>query len=328
MTGRNSKQGAVMKEVRTNRSLLRKKRLTYVMHHPAMYIMLLPGLFFLFVYKLFPLYGIQIAFRDYNVFLGSNPIDAIAKSPWVGMKYFNQLFSSTQFLQVLKNTLTISILKIVFLFPLPIICAILLNEIHHKIYHKFVQTVIYVPYFLSWVIIYGVFYSIVSSYGVLNSMLGLTGGDKINFLSDPIKFIWLLVFTEGWKETGYNTIIYLASITAIDGTLYEAARVDGANRWKQIWHVTLPGLLPTIVLMLILRVGNILNAGFEQILVFYNPSVYSTADIIDTYVYRMGLGQMDFSLSSAMSLFNSVVAFVLIVGANAVSRKLTERSIW
>lgn len=328
MTGRHSKQGAVMKEVRTNRSLLRKKRLTYVMHHPAMYIMLLPGLFFLFVYKLFPLYGIQIAFRDYNVFLGSNPIDAIAKSPWVGMKYFNQLFSSTQFLQVLKNTLTISILKIVFLFPLPIICAILLNEIHHKIYHKFVQTVIYVPYFLSWVIIYGVFYSIVSSYGVLNSMLGLTGGDKINFLSDPIKFIWLLVFTEGWKETGYNTIIYLASITAIDGTLYEAARVDGANRWKQIWHVTLPGLLPTIVLMLILRVGNILNAGFEQILVFYNPSVYSTADIIDTYVYRMGLGQMDFSLSSAMSLFNSVVAFVLIVGANAVSRKLTERSIW
>lgn len=328
MTGRHSKQGAVMKEVRTNRSLLRKKRLTYVMHHPAMYIMLLPGLFFLFVYKLFPLYGIQIAFRDYNVFLGSNPIDAIAKSPWVGMKYFNQLFSSTQFLQVLKNTLTISILKIVFLFPLPIICAILLNEIHHKIYHKFVQTVIYVPYFLSWVIIYGVFYSIVSSYGVLNSMLGLTAGDKINFLSDPIKFIWLLVFTEGWKETGYNTIIYLASITAIDGTLYEAARVDGANRWKQIWHVTLPGLLPTIVLMLILRVGNILNAGFEQILVFYNPSVYSTADIIDTYVYRMGLGQMDFSLSSAMSLFNSVVAFVLIVGANAVSRKLTERSIW
>ncbi len=317
-----------MKAVRTNRAIVRKKRLNYIKHHPGMYIMLLPGLFFLFVYKLFPLYGIQIAFRDYNVFLGSNPIDAIAKSPWVGLKYFNQLFSSTQFLQVLKNTLTISILKIIFLFPLPIICAILLNEIHRKIYHKFVQTVIYVPYFLSWVIIYGVFYSIVSSYGVLNSMLGLTGGDKINFLSDPIKFIWLLVFTEGWKETGYNTIIYLASITAIDGTLYEAARVDGANKWKQIWHVTLPGLLPTIVLMLILRVGNILNAGFEQILVFYNPSVYSTADIIDTYVYRMGLGQMDFSLSSAMSLFNSVVAFVLIVGANAVSRKLTERSIW
>ena len=130
------------------------------------------------------------------------------------------------------------------------------------------------------------------------------------------------------KETGYNTIIYLASITAIDGTLFEAARMDGANRWKQIWHVTLPGLLPTIVLMLILRVGNILNAGFEQILVFYNPSVYSTADIIDTYVYRMALGQMDFSLSSAMSLVNSVVAFILIVGANAVSRKLTERSIW
>ena len=289
-----------MKASRADISKSCRKKWMYIRQHPGMYVMLLPGLFFLFIYKLFPLYGIQIAFRDYNVFLGNNPIDAIAKSPWVGLKYFEQLFSSAQFLKVLGNTLTISVLKIIFLFPLPIICAILLNEIHHKLYHKLVQTVIYVPYFLSWVIIYGVFYSIVSSYGVLNSMLGLAGSDKINLLSDPVKFIGLLVFTD----------------------------MDGANRWKQIWHVTLPGLLPTIVLMLILRVGNILNAGFEQILVFYNPSVYSTADIIDTYVYRMGLGQMDFSLSSAMSLFNSVVAFILIVGANAVSRKLTERSIW
>lgn len=305
-----------------------RKTWLYVKQHPAMYLMLIPGLFFLVIYKLLPLYGIQIAFRDYNVFLGDNPIDAIAKSPWVGLKYFRQLFSSSQFLSVLRNTLMISILKIIFLFPLPIICAILLNEIHNKIYQKLVQTVIYVPYFFSWVIIYGIFYSIVSSYGVLNSMLGLTGSDKINLLTDPVKFIGLLVFTEGWKEIGYNTIIYLASITAIDGTLFEAAKIDGASRWKQIWHVTLPGLLPTIVLMLILRIGNILNAGFEQIMVFYNPAVYSTADIIDTYVYRMGLGQMDFSLSSAMSLFNSVVAFILIVGANAISRKLTERSIW
>lgn len=325
---KNKKGGTEMKASRADISKSCRKKWMYIRQHPGMYVMLLPGLFFLFIYKLFPLYGIQIAFRDYNVFLGNNPIDAIAKSPWVGLKYFEQLFSSAQFLKGLGNTLTISVLKIIFLFPLPIICAILLNEIHHKLYHKLVQTVIYVPYFLSWVIIYGVFYSIVSSYGVLNSMLGLAGSDKINLLSDPVKFIGLLVFTEGWKETGYNTIIYLASITAIDGTLFEAARMDGANRWKQIWHVTLPGLLPTIVLMLILRVGNILNAGFEQILVFYNSSVYSTADIIDTYVYRMGLGQMDFSLSSAMSLFNSVVAFILIVGANAVSRKLTERSIW
>lgn len=300
----------------------------YVKHHPVLYLMLLPGLFFLFIYKLFPLYGIQIAFRDYNIFLGENPIDAIAKSEWIGLKYFQRLFSSSQFFTVLRNTLVISSLKIIFLFPLPIICAILLNEIHQKLYHRIVQTVIYIPYFFSWVLIYGVFYTIVSSYGVINTIITSLGMERINFLTDPGNFLGLIVFTEGWKETGYNTIIYLASITSIDPTLYDAAKVDGANKWRQIWHITLPGLLPTIVLMLILRIGNILNAGFEQILVFYNPAVYNKADIIDTYVYRIGLGQMDFSLSSALSLFNSVVAFILIVGANTISKKILHRSIW
>ena len=305
-----------------------RKNWLYVKQHPAMYIMLFPGLLFVIVYKLLPIYGIQIAFRDYNIFLGDNPIDAIGKSPWIGTEYFRQLFSSTQFFSVLRNTLVISTLKIIFLFPLPIICAVLLNEIHKRVYRKFVQTVIYIPYFLSWVIIYGIFYTIMGSYGILNSMLVSAGAEKIDFLTSPVKFIGLLVFTEGWKDTGYNTIIYLAAIMAIDTTLFEAAKMDGAGKWRQIWHVTMPGLLPTIVLMLILRVGNILNAGFEQILVFYNPAVYSTADIIDTYVYRIGLGQMNFSLSSAMSLFNSIVAFILIVGANMVSRRMTGRSIW
>ena len=212
--------------------------------------------------------------------------------------------------------------------PFPIVCAVLLNEIHSKLYHRIVQTVIYIPYFFSWVLIYGVFYAIVGSYGVINTILTSLGGGRIDFLTDAAHFLGLIVFTEGWKETGYNTIIYLAAITAIDSTLYDAAKVDGAGKWKQIWHITLPGISSTIVLMLILRVGNILNAGFEQILVFYNPAVYNTADIIDTYVYRIGLGQMDFSLSSAMSLFNSLVAFLLIVGANTVSKKLTKRSIW
>ncbi len=300
----------------------------YIKHHPTMYLMLLPGLFFLFIYKLLPLYGIQIAFRDYNIFLGSNPIDAIAKSEWIGLEYFQKLFSSSQFFKVLRNTLIISCLKMIFLFPIPIVCAILLNEIHKKLYHRIVQTVIYIPYFFSWVLIFGVFYTLISSYGVINSILTALGFGRLDFLTDPGSFLGLIVFTEGWKDTGYNTIIYLASITAIDTTLYEAAKVDGASKWRQIWHITLPGLLPTIVLMLILRVGNILNAGFEQILVFYNPAVYNTADIIDTYVYRIGLGQMDFSLSSAMSLFNSVVAFILIVGANTISKKLLKRGIW
>lgn len=300
----------------------------YVRHHPMMYLMLLPGLFFLFIYKLLPLYGILIAFKDYNIFLGKNPIDAIAQSPWVGFTHFERLFASTQFLKVLSNTLIINGLKIVWLFPIPIICAILLNEIRRSTYRKFAQTAIYMPYFFSWVVIFGIFYSLFGSYGIVNTAVTALGGTRIGFFTDTGIFRSVLVFTEGWKEVGYNTVIYLAAITGIDTTLYEAARVDGAGKLRQIWSITMPGLLPTIVLMLILKVGHILETGFEQVLVFYNPAVYDVADIIQTYVYRIGIGQMDFPLSTALGLFNSVVAFILIVGANAVSRKLLNRSIW
>ena len=293
-----------------------------------MYLMLVPGLFFLIVYKFLPLYGIQMAFRDYNIFLGSNPLDAIAKSPWVGLKHFKKLFASSQFMTLLSNTLIINGMKIVFLFPIPIICAILLNEIRQASYKKFLQTTIYIPYFFSWVMIFGIFYSLLGSYGILNNLLSTLGLKRIRFFTDTKIFRGLLVFTEGWREVGYNTVIYLAAITGIDISLYEAAKVDGANKWKQLWHVTLPGLLPTIVLMLILKVGYILDTGFEQVLVFYNPAVYDVGDIIQTYVYRLGMGQMDFSLSTALGLFNSVVAFILIVGANTVSKKTLHRSIW
>lgn len=302
--------------------------LVYVKNHPMMYLMLLPGLFFLFIYKLLPLYGILIAFKDYNIFLGKNPIDAIAQSPWVGFTHFERLFASSQFLKVLSNTLIINGLKIVWLFPIPIICAILLNEIRRSSYRKFAQTAIYMPYFFSWVVIFGIFYSLFGSYGIVNTAVTALGGTRIGFFTDTGIFRSVLVFTEGWKEVGYNTVIYLAAITGIDTTLYEAARVDGAGKLRQIWSITMPGLLPTIVLMLILKVGHILETGFEQVLVFYNPAVYDVADIIQTYVYRIGIGQMDFSLSTALGLFNSVVAFILIVGANAVSRKLLNRSIW
>ncbi len=300
----------------------------YVYRHPMLYIMLIPGLFFLFVYKFAPLYGILIAFKDYNIFLGDNPIDAIAKSPWVGLQNFEKLFQSSQFFKVLANTLIINGLKIVCLFPIPIICAILLNEIRNKCFKKFAQTAIYVPYFFSWVVVFGIFYSLFGSYGIVNNVISTLGGDRIGFFTDTGIFRWLLVFTEGWKEIGYNTVIYLAAITGIDVVLYEAASVDGANKWRQIWHITLPGLLPTIVLMFILKVGYILDTGFEQVLVFYNPAVYDVADIIQTYVYRLGMGQMDFPLSTALGLFNSVVAFILIVTANTISKKLLHRSIW
>lgn len=300
----------------------------YVRRHPMMYLMLIPGLFFLFIYKFAPLYGILIAFKDYNIFAGSNPIDAIAKSPWVGFANFERLFKSSEFIKVLTNTLIINGMKILFLFPLPIICAILLNEIRNKAFRKLSQTAIYVPYFFSWVVVFGIFYSLFGSYGVVNNVIAALGHARIKFFTDTGIFRWLLVFTEGWKEIGYNTVIYLAAITGIDIALYEAASVDGANKWKQIWHVTMPGLLPTIVLMFILKVGYILDTGFEQVLVFYNPAVYDVADIIQTYVYRLGMGQMDFPLSTALGLFNSVVAFVLIVSANMISKKLIHRSIW
>ena len=300
----------------------------YVRRHPMMYLMLIPGLFFLFIYKFAPLYGILIAFKDYNIFAGSNPIDAIAKSPWVGFANFERLFKSSEFIKVLVNTLIINGMKILFLFPIPIICAILLNEIRNKAFRKLSQTAIYVPYFFSWVVVFGIFYSLFGSYGVVNNVIAALGHARIKFFTDTGIFRWLLVFTEGWKEIGYNTVSYLAAITGIDIALYEAASVDGANKWKQIWHVTMPGLLPTIVLMFILKVGYILDTGFEQVLVFYNPAVYDVADIIQTYVYRLGMGQMDFPLSTALGLFNSVVAFVLIVSANMISKKLIHRSIW
>lgn len=301
---------------------------SYLRQHWVLYLMLVPGLFFLFIYKLLPLWGLQIAFKNYKIFAAETPWKAIAESAWVGMKHFNKLFASSQFKVVLRNTLEINFMKILWLFPVPILCAILLNEIRHAFYQKLCQTLIYVPYFFSWVLIFGIFYSLLGSYGIVNTLIASGGGDRLNFFGDQSIFRSVLVFTEGWKEVGYNTVIYLAAITGIDITLYEAAKVDGANKFAQIWHITLPGLLPTIVLMLIMKVGYILTTGFEQVLVFYSPPVYDVADIIETYVYRIGLGQANFSLATALGLFNAVVAFVLIVGANTVSKKTLGRSIW
>lgn len=214
----------------------------YLKQHWTLYFMLLPGLFFLFIYKLLPLYGLQIAFKDYKMFAAEDPWSAIAASEWCGFEHFTKLFGSSQFAKVLANTLIINGLKIVWLFPIPIICAILLNEIRQKVYQKLCQTMIYVPYFFSWVVIFGIFYSLLGSYGIVNTIITALGGSRIGFFNDQSVFRSVLVFTEGWKEIGYNTVIYLAAITGIDVTLYEAARMDGANKFQQIWHITMPGL--------------------------------------------------------------------------------------
>jgi len=294
-----------------------------------LYLMSLPGILFLIIYKFVPIYGLTLAFKDFNLFAGNGVVDSVLKSPWVGFKHFERIFHSSEFIQIITNTLLISIYKIVFLFPLPIILAVLLNEVRIRWFKKTVQTLVYLPHFLSWVVIFGLFYALLGTYGVVNQLLDwLFGIGPIRFFTDESIFRSLLVASEGWKEVGWNAIVFLAAITAIDPQLYEAAMMDGANRFKRIIHITIPGMLPVIILMFILRLGNILNAGFEQILAMYNPSVYSVADVIQTYVYRVSLGQMDFSLGTALGLFESVIAFIIIVGSNAVCRKTLGRSLW
>ena len=288
-----------------------------------LYLLLIPGLAFLFIFKYTPMYGLLIAFQDYSIFRG------IRESPWVGWKHFERLIESDQFVSVLSNTIIISLYKLVFLFPFPIIVAILLNELRKMMFKRVIQSIIYLPHFISWVIVSGLFVNLLSlNGGIVNTVIKKLGGEPIAFFMDPGVFRPLLVVTEGWKEVGWGTIVYLAAIASIDPQLYEAAKIDGANRLRQIWHITLPGIASTIVLMLILRLGNMLEAGTEQILVMYNPVVYNVADVIGTYVYRIGLGASDYSFSTAVGMFESVVGFILVVSGNWFCKKYLGRSIW
>lgn len=288
-----------------------------------LYLLLVPGLIFLFLFKYTPMYGIVIAFQDFNIFGG------IGGSEWVGLDQFEKLTRSEDFLRVLTNTLLISLYKIVLLFPIPIVVALVLNEVRRMFFKRTIQTIIYLPHFLSWVIISGLFVNILSpTGGLVNEVIRALGGEPISFLSDNDWFRSVTVFTAGWKEIGWNAIIFIAAIASIEQEQYEAAAIDGAGRIRQMLSITLPGIMPTIVLMFILRIGSLLEAGTEQILTMYNPLVYDTGDVIGTYVYRMGLGQQDYSFSTAVGLFNSAVGFLLIVIGNAMSRKFLGRSIW
>lgn len=290
--------------------------------HGELYLLLVPGLFFLLLFKYVPMYGIIIAFQDFNIFNG------VSGSEWVGLDQFRRLINSQDFLIVFRNTLLISFYKIFFLFPIPIFIALILNEVHRMFFKRAVQTIIYLPHFLSWVIITGLFTSILSPNGIVNEVIQWFGGESILFFMDNRFFRTIVVFTAGWKEIGWNAIIFIAAIAGIDQEQYEAARMDGASRIQQMFHITLPGMLATIVLVFILRIGNLLEAGTEQILTMYNSIVYETGDVIGTYVYRIGLGQMDYSFGTAVGLFNSVVGFLLIITGNYLSRVLLQRSIW
>ncbi|GGF86454.1 protein lplB [Paenibacillus albidus] len=288
-----------------------------------LYLLLIPGLIFLLLFKYAPMYGIIIAFQDFNIF------DGFIGSKWVGLDQFEKLIHSEEFYQVFNNTLLISFYKIILLFPIPIIIALFLNEVRRAVFKKTIQTIIFLPHFLSWVIISGLFMNILSpSGGVVNHVIEWLGGTPISFFLDNHFFRSVVVFTAGWKESGWNAIIFIAAIAGIEQEQYEAASIDGAGRIRQMINITLPGILPTIILIFILRLGYLLEAGTEQILTMYNSVVYSSGDVIGTFVYRQGLGQQDYSFSTAVGLFNSVVGLILIVSGNELSKRLIKRSIW
>ncbi len=293
-----------------------------------MYLLLLPSLIFVLIFNIIPLYGLTLAFKDYNMFAADSPWSSIRASEWVGFKHFINVFGRTDFKNALSNTIIISVMKIVLIFPLPIIFAIFLNEVKSVRFQKTLQTTVYLPHFLSWAVVAGIFVTLLNSTGAVNKIIENMGFEKVKFMMDNSIYRGVLIFTDAWKEVGWSSIIYFAAIAGLDQECYEAAVVDGATRFQKIWYITIPGLMPTIILMLIIRVGGIMDAGFSQIFAMYNPTVYESADIIGTYVYRMGLGKMDFSTGTAVGVFNSIIGLVLILVSNRLAKRHTGKSIW
>lgn len=285
--------------------------------------MAIPGILFFLVFHYVPMYGILIAFKKYNLYQG------FAGSSWVGLDNFTKLFGMSGFTRALKNTIIISFYQLIFAFPAPIILAILLNELRHMVYKKFVQTVIYLPHFVSWIIIGGILYAFFSpSTGVIKEVAHALGyeGTIINFLSSKEYFRGLLVVSNIWKEAGFGTVLYLATITSIDPQLYEAAKVDGAKKWRQIWHITMPGLRTTIVILLIFRVGHLLNAGLDQVYALYNPQVFEVSEILDTFIYKLAFEEAKYDLSTATGVFKSVIGLGLVLITNYIAKKIDRDS--
>ena len=296
-----------------------KKRWSTRTHY---HLMVAPGLLWLFFFSLVPMVGIVMAFQDFN------PSKGYWGSEWVGLENFAYLFSMGDSWQVIRNTLIIAVSKMVLNLVIPLVFALLINEVTHPRYKRLVQTVVYLPHFLSWVILASIILSLFGYNGVVNHIFGLFGGEPKVWMQDAGIFRQLVIGTDVWKEFGYNAVIFLAALTGVNPNLYEAAAIDGAGRWKSIWHITLPALVPTIVLLGVLSLGSVLNAGFDQVFNLYNPMVYSTGDILDTWVYRMGLVDLQFSLATTAGLFKSVVSFVLIVASYAIAYKAADYRIF
>ncbi|MEC0128407.1 ABC transporter permease [Paenibacillus pabuli] len=284
-----------------------------------LFLMLVPGILYYVIFRYFPMGGLVIAFKDYNF------RDGILSSPWVGLKYFKILFQSDATLQIIWNTLELSILNLIFGFPAPIIIAIALNEVRKRWLKRWIQTIIYLPHFLSWVIVAGLVLTLFSiDGGTVNKLLEQWGMEPVPFLYRIESWVAIFIGSGMWKEMGFGAIIYLAALSSIDPSLYESTALDGAGKLRQIWHITLPGLRPTIILLLILGMGRLMEVGFDQVYNLQNPTVLEKAEVISTYVYKVGLQKAQFSLTTAMGLFESIVGLVLLLSANALARKFDQ----
>lgn len=302
---------------------LQKSKKAYLKKHLWLYVFLLPALIYFAIFHYGPMYGIIMAFQNFN------PIAGIKGSEFVGLKNFEILFRSDDFLRVFRNSIWISILKLLWGFPIPIILAIMLSELRMKKFVRVSQTVTYMPHFISWVVLSGILINLLSTAGgAVNNLIELFGGTPVQFLQSTKYFRSVLVISDIWKEMGWSAVVYVAAISGIDREMYEAAKVDGATMLKKIWYITLPSLAPTITVLLILRMGSVLRNGFEQIFMLYSPAVYDVADVFETYTYRIGMTQGQYSFSTAVGLFQSVVGLILVLITNSISKKVGEGGIW
>jgi putative aldouronate transport system permease protein len=286
------------------------------------YLMLLPVIVYYAVFHYIPMYGVQIAFKDFV------PARGIWGSEWIGFENFRDFFTGIFFGRLIRNTLAINILDVLFGFPAPIILALLLTELTSDTFKRLVQTITYMPHFISLVVVIGMLKDFTARDGLINDILATIGITPIAFMQRSDLYWFIYVASGIWQNIGWGSIVYLAAIATVDLTLYEAARIDGASRLRQVWHVTLPGIMPMIMLLLILRIGMLMNIGYEKTILMYNPLTYETADVISTYVYRKGILDADFSFSSAVGLFNSLINFALLIAANRLSRRFSESSLY
>jgi len=312
-------------DVTAQRSLLtKKKKLSPIWKYRYLYLLGLPGIVYFIVFKYAPMYGLVIVFQDYSPFLG------VAKSDWVGLANFTRLLKDPDFWRLLRNSFAISSLSILIAFPAPIILSLIINEVRHQAYKRVIQTIIYLPHFLSWVIVFSLSYIFLSSeIGFVNRIIVYFGGESHSFLQDSSYFYPIVIMQELWKDIGWGTIIYLAAIAGVNPSLYEAAKMDGAGRFKQMLHITFPSIMPTVVVLFILKMGSMLDVNFEQLILLQNPAINHLAEVFDTYVYKTGIqNPTDISYSTTVGIFKSIVALFFVLGANYIVRKRGHEGLW